>query len=299
MRHHLIPLLLLASACSAPRDHAEMRVDLEHAQELVAKRELANAAKLLERSLGPDAGHAADRGAELQRFHAAVLLVRTHVSAAFGAPFLPSARTPTGAAWNLDAKEPAPAPSPVAHCVAALRWVERARRWYVDIRAADGADREDLLPAALDGVTPRDALAYVQLAALACHARLRFEDRVEEILAGMDVLGELDRCDALLASTRVEDGLRPWIYYGVFEHWAPSDEPRAFKFAVRALETAAQARTFGAREQERLAHWIQHDSRFAFRCPTCETLADPVLFSCSVCRRPTLEFEPGPRETAK
>jgi hypothetical protein len=287
---------LFGAACTAPRDHAVMRVDLEHAHNLVVRGDLPAAAKLLERSLAP----ADDGTAKLQRFHAAVLLVRTHVGAAFGSPFLGSGRAPDGAEWRLDARGRTQSASPIAHCVAALRWTDYARAWYDEIKSVSAtADGENVLPDALAGVASRDALAYVHLAALACYSRLRFEDRVEEILAGIPELAELDRCDALLASTRVEDGARPWIYSGVFEHLVRTDEVLAFKFAVRALETATSSRAFGELEHQRLANWIAHDSRFAFRCPTCKTLADPVLFSCSVCRRPTLDFEPEPRENAR
>lgn len=285
----------LVGACSAPRDHEEWRVDLEHATTLIARQELESAGKLLEGSLEEPR----DDAARLQRFHTAVLLVRTHVAAAFGAPFLPSARPPTGAEWALDAKPLEPARSAIAHCAAALHWVGRARAWYTDVDGFDAAHGKECLPPALDGVAPRDALAYVQLAALACYGRLRFGDRVEAILSGMEALADFERCEALLAAVRVEDALQPWIYAGGFEHWVASDEPRAFKFAVRALETATRTRSFGAREHERIAEWITHGSKFVFRCPSCDTLADPVLFSCSVCRRPTLEFEPEPRSLAK
>ncbi|MCE9594203.1 MAG: hypothetical protein K8S98_08415 [Planctomycetes bacterium] len=288
--------LLGVVACATPRDHAVMRVDLEHAQALVTRGDLPAAAKLLERSLAP----ADDDGAKLQRFHAAVLLVRTHVAAAFGAPFLGSGLPPEGAEWRLDARARTQSASPLAHCVAALRWADYARGWYDEVQGiAPNAGGETLLPEALGGVTTRDTLAYVHLAALACFARLRFEDRVEEILAGIPELTELERCDTLLAATRVEDGARPWIYVGVFEHVVRTDEPLAFKFAVHALETSTGAHELGEREHERLANWITRDSHFVFKCPTCKTLADPVLFSCSVCRRPTLEFEPEPRETSK
>jgi hypothetical protein len=272
-----------------------MQLDLDHAHSLLSQDELARADELLERSIAAPA----DAGARLQRFHAAVLLARTHARAAFGAPFLPSAGRVPGAVWVLDEPAADRAPSQVAHCVAALRWVGFARRWYDGATASPDAGGEQLLPAALADTSPRDALAYVQLAALACYARLRFPDRVESILAGMDELGDPERCDAELAARGVEEGLRPWIYSGVFEHVVKVDEPRAFKFAMRALESATRTGALGAREHERVADWVSHGSRFVFRCPTCKTLADPLLFSCSVCRRPTSEFEAEPRELAR
>lgn len=293
LRFALLGLAVLG-ACATPPDHQALRDDLEDASTLIARSELASAEKLLESSLVEPA----DDDARLQRFHAAVLLVRTHVGAAFGSPYLPSARPPTGAEWALDAGPATPKPSPVAHCVAALRWAELAREWYAGLGPHDPARAKQLLPAALDGVAPRDALAYAQLAALACYARLRFDDRVEEVFSGMQALADFERCEAVLAATRVEDALRPWIYYGGFERWVDDDEPRAFKFAVRALETATQTRALGERERARLADWLVDGSRFVFRCPTCDTLAEPALFACSVCRRPTLEFEPEPRQIA-
>jgi hypothetical protein len=285
----------LFAACSAPRPHAEVRAELDHAWTLVSKGELAIAERLLERSLAEPG----DDGSRWQRFQTAVLLVRTHVAAAFGAPYLPSSRLPRGAEWNLDGQAAAPLPSPLAHCVAALRWVELARACSADVREPSADEARDLLPAPLDGATRRDSLAYVQLAALACYSRLRFDNRVEEILAGMSELADLDRCDAALAAARIEDGARPWIYSGAFAHLVVRDEPRAFKFAVRALETSGPAQALGARERERIVQWIRTGSRFAFRCPTCKTLADPELFACTVCRRPTLEFEPEPREISR
>ncbi len=290
-------LATCAAGCKATNDHAVVREKLGLAATRIDASELEGSARSLDQMLRDAPSR--DASDAVQRFYTALLLVRTHLAAAFSQPFITAPIPARGANWHLDAKRDSSRQgAPIAHLVAAIHDASYARSWYADVKSAPKTSSDELLPKELASFAPRSALAYLNLAMLTCYSRLNFQDRVEEIIDGIPELASLDACDALIAETHSSEGARPWIYRGVYEHLKRVDEPAAYKFAIRTLESSPKSiGAPSAQDLALIAHWITTDSRYVFKCPSCKTLVDPALSACTVCRRPNLEFEAELRES--
>jgi hypothetical protein len=234
-----------------------------------------------------------DQGARLQRFYAAEVLVRAQLTAALEAPFLREARSAPGADYRIDAVDGAAPHSSIAHLCAAAYYASYARQWYPDVQAQGTAQAGELLPEDLVALGPRNAIAFLNLAMLTVYARLGFQDRVEQVVAGIPELESLDTCELVLAGAEMPRAARPWVYLGVFDRLERSDEPEAYRFATRTLESSENlAGAPGRAQLDALVEWIQHGSRYVFKCPNDKTVVDPRLQACPVCRKPNIDFEP-------
>lgn len=277
--------LALSTACTSRNLYVENRLVLERAMTDLKAGESERAAYTLESMLGEtDAAEFA-----LQRFFAAYLLTLAHEEASAEGPFLeeplePSGRFDAGASGSRR-------PSRIGHLMAVTYHASRGRSWYplagLSPLAVEG---ERLLPIQLEALGAQNALVYMNLCYLAVHSELNFQDRIEEILAGMSELTDLARCEAVMDRVDLPADLRPWIYRAVFEHQKRRDEPNAYRFAIRARETGKDVPAFGQDLCDRIAYWITDESSYRFVSPANQPF-DPALEGCTVTGTPNLMYE--------
>ncbi len=287
-----LPLVALA-ACSSPNPYAGPAKQLAADAGRVRSGELQNAARNLEALVvQSDRG---DGGARLQAFYAAYLLAQAHSLASVGSPFLAEPSTSSGLGGG------APRHSGVGHVVAASMYSALGQELSRDL---DKAPREHkgvkLLPAELDSFPIKDVRANLALRQMVALARLGFEERVREFVAGSVELHSFETARALLERLRFEPALAPWVHASLFEYLRRSEstEPEAYKFAVQALILAEGAGgAFDGREREELSKWIREGSNFEYRCPDHRILVQPELGRCQEigCQRALHEFTPQRR----
>ncbi len=284
-----LPLALLG-ACSSPNPYAGPAKQLAAEEQRVDSGELAAAARNLESLVAQtDRG---DSGARLQAFYAAYLLARAHSLASVGAPFLAEPTTNTGLGGG------APRHSGMGHVVAASMYSALAQELSRELEKAPHEHKGvKLLPADLESFPLKDVRANLALRQMVALARLGFEERVREFVAGSAELHSFDSARALLERLRFEPALAPWIHASVFEYLRRSEstEPEAYKFAVQAVILAERAGgAFDAREREELSKWIREGSNFEYRCPDHRILVQPELGRCQEigCQRALHEFTP-------
>jgi hypothetical protein len=120
---------------------------------------------------------------------------------------------------------------------------------------------------------------------------LGFGTTVERTLDASPPLLEPESCESLLESARLAPALRPWVYLAVFEYLRGRDQPAAFPFAVRTLETASAAGgSPGAARTDPIAVWLSSGSDYVFKCPQCNQPIVPALTACQNDHTPHLQF---------
>lgn len=289
------PLLLLAgaalfAACSSPNPYTAGAKQLAQESARIASGEHQAAARALELQLVQLDRE--DPGLRLQALYAAHLLTKAHTLASLGQPFLREPSVETGLGGG------APRALGIGHMVAASMYAALGRELSGTV---DKAPREHkgvkLLPAEFDGFEPKDVRANLALCQLVALARMGFDERVREFVAGSAEMHHFDSCRALLERLRVPPGLRPWVYVACFEYLRRSEstEPESYKFAVQAVVSAPDSGgVFSTRRREELSTWIHTNSKFEYRCPEHRTLVQPELGRCQEigCNRPLFEFTP-------
>jgi hypothetical protein len=285
------PILLLAS-CASEMLYETNRSRLERAGAQVTSGEGEVAAKQMEKLLVETSPAASEY--VLQRFFASYLLARAHMEASFGEPFL-EGTTRGDSSFSLSG-EGGESGSSIANLVAGTYYAGFGRQWY---RAASGAkpvvDGEKLLPPELEALGTRQAMIHLNLILLTADVKLNFQDRIEFLLGEMAELGEMEKCEGILADSGLGAAMQPWVYRGVFDFLEKRDEIAAYKFAIRVLDLDRGETDHDPALIRGLASWITEGSKYVFKCPSCSQEVDPALPSCTVCRRPNCEFEPEER----
>jgi len=280
-------LLACATSCSSPNPYVEHRQILEQAMADLDLGRTSKAAASLETITGITA--AGDPA--VQRFFAAYLLTLVHLEASAYEPFL---REPVQQGGSFEVRSQASGgtrPSRIGHLMAVTYNSSRGRAWFANAdEQALESDGEKLLPPALEELGTENALVYMNLSILAVYSELNFQDRIEEILNGMEELTDLEACEALIEQVDLLPELRPWIYRGVFEHQKGRDERNAYRFAIRARETGKDVESFGEDRCDQIAVWITDESSFRFVSPANQ-LFDPALEGCTVGGTPNLMYE--------
>lgn len=303
MRHHTIARLATAlallgtlAACKGPNPFAENEKRLRADLEKLDSGQLASASGDLESLLASTAGDADEL--KVQRYYAAYLLTQAHVRASLGAAFIKDAArsSSTGIGGSTSASG-----AEIAHIVATMMWANEGKE--LAAKAKGGALREDgveLLPPGLRELSPQLAESGLDVAMLVVYARLGFEDRVSKTLDASTALYKLENCEKLLDEARVEAGLRPWVYRTLFEYLRTRDEPGAYKFGVRLLETAdASGGTLDKHATDAVIEWIRNGSHFVFRCGSCKQPVVPELRACQNDQTPHLSFYAEPKPETK
>jgi hypothetical protein len=282
--------LFALGACSSPNPYAGPQKQLAQDSKRIQSGEYQAAARDLERLLVSTDRE--DPGARLQALYAAHLLTQAHALASLGAPYLREPTVETGLGGG------APRHSGVGHVVAASMYAALGRELAANV---DKAPREHkgvkLLPAEFDGFEPKDVRANLALFQMVALARLGFDERVRDFIAGSAELHSFEACGALLERLRVAPGLRPWIHASVFDYLRRSEstEPESYKFAVQALvASTGTGGAFDPRRREELATWIRSGSNYEYRCPEHRILVQPELGRCQEigCERALFEFTP-------
>ncbi len=190
-----------------------------------------------------------------QRFWASYLLAELH-SAAASAPFLTE---PPPASALVYASSGA-TPSRTAHLVAAIDHASRARHLFPRI-----ANRP--VPAELESLTTEDVQANLDLLVATGLARLGFQTEGGTILANAPKLLDPDQCRTELARLALREDLVPWVFVLASDTLRKTDELRAYRFAVIAIESGA----LPAETVERLETWILTGASVQFVCPRSQT----------------------------
>jgi hypothetical protein len=278
------------AACSSPNPYAGPQKQLAQDAKRIAAGEYQAASRDLERMIAQSDRD--DAGARLQALYAAHLLTQTHALASLGSPFLREPSIETGLGGG------APRHSGVGHVVAASMYAALGRELSANVESAPREHKGvKLLPAEFDGFEPKDVRANLALFQMVALARLGFDERVRDFVAGSAEMHNFEACTKLLDRLRVAPGLRPWIHAAAFDYLRRSEstEPESYKFAVQALVAAADSGgAFDARRREELATWIRSGSNYEYRCPEHRILVQPELGRCQEigCQRALFEFTP-------
>lgn len=280
----------LITACSSTNPYAAGAKQLAQQSARIENGEHQAAAHALELQIVQ--ADSEDAGMRLQSLYAAQLLTDAHALASLGRPFLrePSVESGLGGGASKAVG--------IGHMVAASMYAALGRDLSTKVANAPREHKGvKLLPAQFDGFEPKDVRDHLALCQLIALARLGFDERVRDFVAGSAQMHTFDSCLALLERLRVPSGLRPWIYAAGFEYLRRSEstEPESYKFAVQAVVRASDAGgAFDARQSEALSKWITADSKFEYRCPEHRTLVQPELGRCQEigCARPLHEFTP-------
>lgn len=276
---------LLLAGCSSVNPYVEHRLVLEQAVEGLEQGDHARAVRSLERMLAKTDEQS--RTFALQRFFATYLLTQAHQAANGASPFLEEPADDGAGFRAADGTRP----SRIGHLMAITYHSSFGRSWFDLARgAAPEVDGERLLPTGLEAYGPEKALAYMNLCYLAIHAELHFQDRVEEILFGMDELLDLDHCEDLMDSVALDPAVRPWVYLAVFEHQRTRDEPNAYRFGLRARAAGRGHEAFGDELDAGIVRWILEESAYEFVSPA-NLPFDPALEGCTVTGTPNLMYE--------
>ncbi len=286
----LVLSLLGASslACTSVNPYIEHRLTLEESVGDLQAGRYQESVFRLQQLLAETSVHADDFA--LQRFFAAYLLTDAHTRASHEGPFLREHGTQTSFS-----KPGASQPSRLGHLMAMTYNSGFGRS---DFERAQTADLEHLgekkLPDTLEAMGTERALTYLNLCFMAVHAELDFQDRIDEFLSGADDWTELERCEALMEEVALPRDVRPWVYLAIFEYQKKRDERSAYRFAIRARESGAEASAFGNERRDQLAHWITQDASFQFVSPANQPF-DPALEGCTVTGTPNLMYEAVPK----
>lgn len=289
-----LALLLCASACKSEASYGKHRETLGAGWNALETGDARLAAERMETLLvetNAEKGVYAD-----QRFYAAYVLARAHVIAAFGGePFLFEQR-PRAFALDASDSKVKQIPSPIAHLVAATYHSTVASALQKDAVGASAEKRAQELPEGLVTVQPQEARLFLGLSLLAIDTRLDFEDRAGQLIEDLELDSQRDvtACDTRLASARVPDGMRPWVYLALFEFHKKGDEQLAYKYAIKSLEAGHRvARSLEVEREREVKDWITEGSRYVFQCPRCPNhpAATPDVFLCGGCNLPIIDFE--------
>ncbi len=280
-------VVVACAACSGPNKYLEYQKRLSADVEKVQAGQLATAGRDLEALIASTAADADTL--KVQRYYAAYLLTEAHVRASLGSPFIKDAqRVASGGIGGMSDDDG----SEISHVVATMLWANYAKE--LAAKAKNGALRQDgveLLPESLRDLSPQAAESALDVAMLVVYARLGFEDRVAKTLDASAALYKLEACEKLLDDARVQRGLRPWVYQTLFAYLRTRDEPAAYKFGVRLLETVeASGGTLSKQASDDVVKWIRSDAKFAFRCPGCNQPIVPELRACQNDQTPHLSF---------
>jgi len=295
-------LLLIGSSCSSPKLHDEFRRVLETADAQVERGEYARAADELESLIGRANSDLGEY--ELQRFHADVLLARTHLLASSANSFLPeaaSARPRVGAIEASTRASGAAQGSSTAHLAACAAAMGYADDWSEAAASAELDTKRALqLPANRQQGGVGRALREMELAALILDVRLGFQNKVDRALDATTALTELDKCQAVMEDVHLPASLRPWVYLAVYDYLRPRDEVKAFPFALQLLATSPDLlRTLPRQSLTGARTWLVDESKYTFVCPNCSTPIVPEYSDCQNCHTPTLQFRAVPKVPAR
>jgi hypothetical protein len=237
-----------------------------------------------------------------QRYYAAVLLTLAHESASFGdAQFLME-----GKRYGSDVLE-AIQGSVSAHLVAAAYYADHGRLWLSaansDPESVDGDEGTvQQIPAGLAEFDLTATRGHLNTTLLMVYTRLGFASRANDFLRAMNgtsPINDLDQCNAFLTETQAPDGVRPWIYYSVFQYLVGSgEEKEAYLFGISARNAAAEesGADFDETFSNAIANWIENDSTYDFLCACATPLKfDPRQASCPDCFTDNIRFEAKPK----
>lgn len=276
-RRFAIGLVLAWSACAGQDPFVVNRERLEWNLGRVDRGDLSGACADLERFLAETSPEA--WRFRMQRCYAAYLLAQAHIAASAGGAFLGSPSGVSAGGLGSGASDP---PFATAHVVAAMMWAHLCKDLLPAAESASAREGDvELLPTSLRARTFAQVSAALDVIVLVVHARLGFEDRVAKTLESSSALCEIVRCEQLLEESGVALALRPWVYRTVFHYLRDRDEPAAYLFGVRMLETASDARgTLGKADSDAVIDWIRHGSRYDFKCPSCNRSVIPEMRAC-------------------
>lgn len=226
----------------------------------------------------------------LQRYVAAWLLARIHTDASLGMPFLTESPRDGAGVFSLQGLPSNHSlPSPIAHQMAVTYSASLGRQWFSDAKAAEQTEEgQPLLPEQLAGFSIMSSQAYMTLAMFTVFSRFDFPERLKEVVTGIPELKDLASCEQLMNFAGVSDAMRPWIYRGVFRYLSEVDEPAAYKFGIKALQTARLAKgTFTRAHKDAIEKWITVDSSFDFVCGKgqCKQRVIPSEPRCLACQQ--------------
>lgn len=302
LRIHRAPLLLLGlglTSCTTEALFTDNRAKLQTAYDQIDAGEFEEATWELEQLI-VQSEHEPERY-PLQRYVAAWLLARIHTDASLGRPFLTeSPRAGTGVFSLQGMPSNHSRPSPIAHQMAVTYSASLGRQWFTDASEAETtAEGQSLLPEQLGDFSVRSAQAYLTLAMFTVFSRFDFSERLKEVVTGVPELKRIATCDQLMSFAGASDSMRPWIYRGVFRYLREVDEVAAYKFGIKALQTARLAKeTFTRAHRDAIEQWINDDASFAFVCGKgqCKQRVIPSEPRCLACQQTlSLDFLAVPK----
>ena len=278
------------TGCSSSNPYKANRKVLEAAVNQVDSGQNRKAVSLLEHMLADTTADASDFA--LQRFFAYYLLTSIHEDASVKNAFLMEAAGQASSFSLQGTGTGGMAPSRVGHLVAAAYNASFGRSAYhAATQSRDKQDGEVLLPVELAEIGALNAYAHMNLTLLSIYSQLDFQDRVEEILNGMADPLKFEDCDSLLDDTRTSAHMRPWIFLAAFDYLKTRNERLAYKFGIRARETASDSGgSFGEALRAAIATWITDESKYDFKSSAGEQF-DPALEGCTTTGEPNIEFE--------
>jgi len=250
-----LALITTSAACQAPTLYVEERATLQAAQESLDSGQFEAVQTPLEQLV---AGTSKTQGNySLQKFFAAFLLVRANLSASLDKPYLTEPATSRGGTSK---------PSWIAQTVAATYEMDFAEDWAAKAAASPATiDGEALLPESLANYGVPTARRFITLGRLFAAARLGFQQDVAALLQEYPELEDLAACEQSMAETELDEDMKPWILFGVFDYLKTRDEPLAYLFGIRARQLTKQSKSaLAAGLGDTIVHWIQFDSSFVF-----------------------------------
>ena len=264
-------LSALFVSCAAPPDTRDLEQAITRASIDIYAGQLAGGVAKLE-AVQPEALGIAREDLRLEYY-----LTQAHLAASLGDPFL--VEPVSGAARSMGTG--ATRPSPAAHLVALIYHASAARALLASNRG--GLDRDQV-----EG--------NLRLAEATAFARLGFHDIAQRAAEADPELLLLEKFETVLERYDLPAELATWLASMAFDALKGTDELRAYRFAILALE--GQAR-FGSSldpiTTRRLERWILEGASVRFVCPQSGTPFVPGLRRSPRSGIPHYEYVPAPR----
>jgi len=236
----------------------------------------------------------------LQRYYAKYLSTQIHMAAAVDGAFLEDA-TAGGNGITLGVAEAGLGvldreEAPVGHLMATMYHSGHGLEWYPSVENAQTeADGEELLPASLEELGVKNAQINMALCQLAAYARLQFQERIDLTLrqSGMSALLEVSSCTEVLERSNFNKAVYPLIYYSIYGFLQEQNPIVAYRFGVRAIETAPDAPSaFGRSKIEAFEEWVTEHPEYEWYCSNDDKTSPPTEPRCIHCNQtPTIDFQ--------